>query len=67
MPNPAVKPVSVDGTMWGTHGRADRRQFRLKREEVFMMRLPLFVVLTGLFTNFQANVIILPQKFIKLS
>ena len=34
MPNPAVKPVSVDGTMWGTHGRVDRRQFRLIREEV---------------------------------
>ena len=22
MPNPEVKPVSADGTVWGTHGRA---------------------------------------------
>ena len=29
MPNPAVKPASVDGTIWGTYGRADRRQFKI--------------------------------------
>ncbi len=28
MPNPEVKPASVDGTVRGTHGRADRCQFR---------------------------------------
>ena len=27
MPNPEVKPVSADGTMRGTHGRAGRRQY----------------------------------------
>ena len=26
MPNPAVKPVSADGTVWGTYGRVGRRQ-----------------------------------------
>ena len=30
MPNPEVKPASVDGTVRGTHGRADRCQFRLR-------------------------------------
>ena len=28
MPNPEVKPASVDGTVRGTHGRADHCQFR---------------------------------------
>ena len=28
MPNPEVKPARVDGTVWGTHGRADSCQFR---------------------------------------
>ena len=28
MPNPAVKPASVDGTVWGTYGRADRCQLK---------------------------------------
>ena len=43
MPNPAVKPVSVDGTMWGTHGRVGRRQFKLERGS-FIVRLPFFVL-----------------------
>ena len=30
MPNLEVKPVSVDGTVRGTHGRADHCQFRLR-------------------------------------
>ena len=34
MPNPAVKPASVDGTVWGTYGRANRCQFRNKEREV---------------------------------
>ena len=33
MPNPEVKPASVDGTVRGTHGRANRCQFKLKDEE----------------------------------
>ena len=31
MPNLEVKPASVDGTVRGTHGRADHCQFRFKR------------------------------------
>ena len=31
MPNPEVKPASVDGTVRGTHGRADRCQLKLKK------------------------------------
>ena len=42
MPNPEVKPASVDGTMRGTHGRADRRQFRLHRGSS-VLGLPLFL------------------------
>ena len=34
MPNPAVKPVSVDGTVWGTYGRANRCQYKLRKREV---------------------------------
>ena len=26
MPNPEVKPVSADGTVWGTYGRVGRCQ-----------------------------------------
>ena len=26
MPNPAVKPVSADGTVWGTYGRVGHCQ-----------------------------------------
>ena len=35
MPNPEVKPASVDGTVRGTHGRADRCQFRFNIERKF--------------------------------
>ena len=31
MPNLEVKPASVDGTVRGTHGRADHCQFRLRK------------------------------------
>ncbi len=42
MPNPEVKPASVDGTMRGTHGRANRCQFRLHRRGSSLVGLPLF-------------------------
>ena len=45
MPNPEVKPASVDGTVRGTYGRADRCQFRLHGEEVQLFGLPLFFIL----------------------
>ena len=45
MPNPEVKPASVDGTVRGTYGRADRCQFRLHGEEVHLFGLPLFFTL----------------------
>ena len=45
MPNPEVKPASVDGTVRGTHGRAGRCQFRLKRGEVHSWWTSLFYVL----------------------
>ena len=45
MPNPAVKPVSVDGTVWGTHGRADRRQFRFEKREVAICGFPFLLCL----------------------
>ena len=45
MPNPEVKPASVDGTMRGTHGRADRCQFRFHREEVHVLGFLFFVCL----------------------
>ena len=32
VPNPEVKPASVDGTVRGTHGIAGRCQFRLRIE-----------------------------------
>ena len=43
MPNPEVKPASVDGTVRGTHGRADRCQFRFHREEVHTMGFLFFI------------------------
>ena len=44
MPNPEVKPASVDGTVRGTHGRANRCQFRLiERGSSFMVDFPFFV------------------------
>ena len=44
MPNPEVKPASVDGTVRGTHGRANRCQFRLlTREEVHSLGFLFFV------------------------
>ena len=33
MPNPEVKPVSADGTVWGTYGRVGRRQKTVERRE----------------------------------
>ena len=48
MPNPEVKPASVDGTVRGTHGRADRCQFRFHIERKFTFGLPLFCVVTQL-------------------
>ena len=33
MPNPEVKPASVDGTVRGTYGRANRCQVRLRTME----------------------------------
>ena len=45
MPNPEVKPASVDGTVRGTHGRANRCQFRLKRGEVHSWWTSLFLYL----------------------
>ena len=42
MPNPAVKPVSVDGTVWGTYGRANRCQYKLREREVVIMTASLF-------------------------
>ena len=42
MPNPAVKPVSVDGTVWGTYGRANRCQYKLREREVVTMTASLF-------------------------
>ena len=44
MPNPEVKPASVDGTVWGTYGRVDRCQFRLHREEAHSLGFLFFVV-----------------------
>ena len=44
MPNLEVKPASVDGTVWGTHGRADRRQYMIKAKgSVHNRMLPFFV------------------------
>ena len=46
MPNPEVKPASVDGTVRGTHGRANRCQFRLQRMRgSSLIGLPLFCTL----------------------
>ena len=42
MPNLEVKPVSVDGTVRGTHGRADHCQFRF-REEVLTQGTSFFI------------------------
>ena len=49
MPNPEVKPASVDGTVRGTHGRADHCQFRFnKRKFHFHVGLPfLFVIINS--------------------
>ena len=46
MPNPEVKPASVDGTVRGTHGRADRCQFKLKDEEEVQFWASSFFVFT---------------------
>ena len=44
MPNPEVKPASVDGTVRGTHGRANRCQFRLHTgEEVHLLGFLFFL------------------------
>ena len=39
MPNLEVKPASVDGTVWGTHGRADRCQYMIREREVVYNRM----------------------------
>ncbi len=44
MPNPEVKPASVDGTVWGTYGRVDHCQFRFDGEEVLFDESFLFFV-----------------------
>ena len=45
MPNPEVKPASVDGTVRGTHGRANRCQFRLHTgEDVHLLGFLFFCV-----------------------
>ena len=44
MPNPEVKPASVDGTVRGTHGRANRCQFRLNDRGSSLGGLPLFII-----------------------
>lgn len=44
MPNPEVKPASVDGTVRGTYGRANRCQFRLQTMRgSSLIGLPLFL------------------------
>ena len=48
MPNPEVKPASVDGTIWGTYGRVDRCQYRLQKRGSCIIQLPLFAVRTCL-------------------
>ena len=37
MPNPEVKPVSADGTVWGTYGRVGRRQKTVERHETSLL------------------------------
>ena len=40
MPNPEVKPVSADGTVWGTHGRAGRCQKTILKDGRERMMFP---------------------------
>ena len=40
MPNPEVKPVSADGTVWGTYGRVGRRRKTVERRETSLLVNP---------------------------
>ena len=51
MPNPEVKPASVDGTVRGTHGRADRCQLKLKIEEEVHVSFLFFYIFVCSFTQ----------------
>ena len=51
MPNPEVKPASVDGTMRGTHGRADRCQFRFHKRKFTCWASSFLYAFTGIYVR----------------